>query len=181
MSKKLLVVVGSERVGGNSDTLANAFLEGAREAGHECEKFVARNIHGCIGCDTCLAKEHWCSCVFKDAMNDLYPKYVACDGVVIASPIYDFYLSSQAKAFLDRLYACQFSPRRKKEGWLLLSAADLDEDVFDQTIAWFRHAMVTKSGWTERGVLGVRGVQHLGDVRAKTDAESQAREMGRNA
>ena len=181
MPKKLLIVVGSERVGGNSDVLADAFIAGAREAGHECRKFVAKDLHGCIGCDTCLRPDRRSECVFHDAMNELYPFYDGCDGVVIASPIYDFFLSAQAKAFLDRLYACQFSENRRKDAWLLLSAADRDEDVFDPVIRWFRHAKIVKSGWTERGILGVRGVQHLGDIAGKTNARDEALAMGRNA
>ena len=35
MSKKVLVLSGSPRKGGNSDTLCNEFIRGAKEAGHE--------------------------------------------------------------------------------------------------------------------------------------------------
>ena len=35
MSRKILVVIGSPRMGGNTTILAQAFARGAREAGHE--------------------------------------------------------------------------------------------------------------------------------------------------
>lgn len=38
MSKKVLILSGSPRRGGNSDLLCDEFLRGAREAGHEAEK-----------------------------------------------------------------------------------------------------------------------------------------------
>ena len=40
MSKKVLVISTSPRKGGNSDTLADAFAQGAREAGHTVEKIT---------------------------------------------------------------------------------------------------------------------------------------------
>ena len=41
MSCKVLVVTGSPRVGGNSDTLAEAFIEGAKSAGCEVRRIDA--------------------------------------------------------------------------------------------------------------------------------------------
>ena len=38
MSKKILILSGSPRKGGNSDLLCDAFLRGAKEAGTEVEK-----------------------------------------------------------------------------------------------------------------------------------------------
>ncbi len=38
MNKKVLILAGSPRKGGNSDILCDAFLQGAEEAGHNVEK-----------------------------------------------------------------------------------------------------------------------------------------------
>lgn len=38
MSKKILVLSGSHRKGGNSDTLCDEFIKGAQESGHQVEK-----------------------------------------------------------------------------------------------------------------------------------------------
>jgi len=182
MAKKILVIVGSERPTGNSARLAEAFIEGAQQAGHEITRIDIGSIHGCIGCDRCLAPEHRFSCIWNDVMAQVYERYEEWDGVCVASPIYDFMISAQAKAFFDRLYACQFAKNRRKDAWLLLSAADLDEDVFDPTICWFRHAKVRMSGWTERGILKGYGIQHLGDADKKhPEYLDEARKMGREA
>ena len=38
MSKRILVLSTSPRIGGNSETLADVFIKGAEEAGHETKK-----------------------------------------------------------------------------------------------------------------------------------------------
>ena len=55
MSKKVLIISTSPRKGGNSDTLAEEFARGAREAGHEVEKIGLwdKTIGFCRGCLAC--------------------------------------------------------------------------------------------------------------------------------
>ena len=55
MSKKILVISTSMRANSNSDMLAEAFVGGAREAGHEVEKVSLKNksIGFCKGCLAC--------------------------------------------------------------------------------------------------------------------------------
>lgn len=55
MSKKVLILSGSPRKGGNSDLLCDEFAKGATEAGHNVEKIHAseKNIHPCIACYHC--------------------------------------------------------------------------------------------------------------------------------
>ena len=43
MSKKVLIISASPRKGGNSDTLCDEFLRGAKEAGHDAEKIFLRD------------------------------------------------------------------------------------------------------------------------------------------
>ena len=52
MSKKVLILSGSPRRGGNSDLLCDEFLRGARESGHEVEKIFLRDkqIDPCNAC-----------------------------------------------------------------------------------------------------------------------------------
>ena len=40
MSKKVLIISSSPRKGGNSDTLCDKFMEGAKSAGNEVEKIM---------------------------------------------------------------------------------------------------------------------------------------------
>ena len=62
MSKKVLILSGSPRKGGNSDLLCDEFLRGAREAGHETEKLrvAEKKIAPCSGCYYCTAHDGAC-------------------------------------------------------------------------------------------------------------------------
>lgn len=181
MSKNILIVIGSERPTGNSARLADAFIEGAREAGHDITRLVCSDIHGCIGCDRCLKPEHRFTCIYDDKMCEVYENFERYDGICLATPIYSFMVSAQLKCFIDRLYACQFAKNRHKDSWLIMAAADLDEDVFDPAINWYRHSQIRMARWTERGILRGYGIQHLHDLDNKPELLEAAREMGRGA
>ena len=62
---KILVLTGSPRKNGNSATLADSFIKGAKEAGHTVERFDAafKKVHPCIACNSCGMDG---PCVFKD-------------------------------------------------------------------------------------------------------------------
>jgi len=69
----------------------------------------ARDEHqACDGCDACHATDH-SDCVIGDDMDILYPKLRDADAIVVASPIYWFTMSAQAKLCIDRWYALETS------------------------------------------------------------------------
>jgi len=88
MSKKVVVLSGSPRKGGNSDTLCDRFVEGARVAGHEVEKIFIRDkkINYCTGCGTCFQGDK--PCPQKDDMAGILDKMIAADAIVMATPVY---------------------------------------------------------------------------------------------
>ena len=65
---KILVLTGSPRKNGNSNTLAEHFIKGAKEAGHTVVRFDAatKNVHPCIACNRCGMDG---DCVFQDDFN----------------------------------------------------------------------------------------------------------------
>ena len=70
MSKKVLILSGSPRKGGNSDILCDEFLRGAQNAGHKAEKIrvAEKKVAPCSGCYYCST--HGGACVHKDDMAD---------------------------------------------------------------------------------------------------------------
>ena len=130
--KKVLVVMASPRPRGNSTILAGEAARGAEEAGAEVKAFrlAKMNIGPCLGCDGCR-KKGASGCVRKDDMGTLHKELRAADAVLIASPVYWFTMSGQAKLFMDRLYAFgaeDYRPLKGKEVGIILTYGD--DDVF---------------------------------------------------
>ena len=63
---KVLVITGSAHKNGTSAYLAERFIQGAEEAGHEVYRFDAafKDIHPCIACEKCHTDASVCT--FKD-------------------------------------------------------------------------------------------------------------------
>jgi multimeric flavodoxin WrbA len=78
---------------------------GIAEAGGRVETIdlAGLDIKPCRACESCHRGGG--GCVQKDGMQTIYPKLIAADILVLASPIYWFNLSAQIKIFLDRCFA----------------------------------------------------------------------------
>ena len=100
--KKILILSGSSRRGGNSDLLCDEFARGARESGHEVEKIrvAAKTIAPCSACYFC--REHHGQCVHQDDLSDVLQKMIDADVLVLASPVYFYAIDAQLKAVIDR-------------------------------------------------------------------------------
>ena len=110
---KVLMINGSPRVGGNTSIALQEMEKIFAQEGIEVETVQVGNqaIRGCIACGTC-AKQG--KCVFDDAVNAVAPKFEACDGLVIASPVYYASANGTLISFLDRLfYSTHFSKTMK--------------------------------------------------------------------
>lgn len=106
--KQILILKSSPRKGSNSSLLADQVAAGARDAGAAVESFDLHplTIHPCDACDVCHGRKD-AGCIIDDDMQMLYPWLRAADAIVIASPIYWFSLSAQAKLCIDRWYALE--------------------------------------------------------------------------
>ena len=100
---RILGIIGSPRIGGNTETLVDEVLAGAKEAGASIEKILLNNlnINPCQACNSCRKTGN---CMHKDDMVDLLDKMVESDGWVLGTPIYWWGPTAQFKAFLDRWY-----------------------------------------------------------------------------
>jgi len=128
MSKVVLILKSSPRENGNSNTLAGQLEKGARAAGAEVESLMLHHmdIRPCDACDVC---QETGVCIVKDDMQKIYPMLEKADAIAIASPIYWFTISAQAKLCIDRWYALETpegSRLRGKQFGILLTYGDSD-------------------------------------------------------
>ena len=101
---KVLGICGSPRREGNTELLLREFLRACRDAGSEVEEVFLRDlkITPCLEIYACRKDGR---CPIHDDMESLYPKLVEADVVALASPIFFYSVSAQAKALIDRCQA----------------------------------------------------------------------------
>ncbi len=139
--KKVLIISSSPRAGSNSEALAKAFADGAREAGHETELISLRGktVSFCRGCFVCQEKQR---CVIRDDADEICRKALTADVLVFATPIYYYEMSGQLKTLLDRLNPLFPSDYAFREVYVLTAAAE-DEEYVPQ------RAVSGVEGWVE--------------------------------
>ena len=166
--KKILVLAGSPRRGGNSDTLAEAFAEQAKKNGNQVDiVYITKHpVNGCLACDGCRNGKF--PCVQKDGMQEIYPLLEKADAVVFATPLYYFGFPAQIKAVIDRLYA--YSKPDKKallhiaECAMIVCGESKDEDDYEGIIENYE-LTVDYLGWEDCGVLAATGLRNKEDAR----------------
>ena len=165
MAKKVLILSGSPRKGGNSDLLCREFARGAQESGCDVEilRVAAKKIAPCSACYYC--RTHSGECVHKDDMADVLQKMIDADVLVL-------------KAVIDRTVA-RWLEVKNKDFYYIITMADEDESSADTTLACLRGYADCVQGAQEKGVIIGNGVYEPGKV-TDTPAMQQAYQMGKN-
>lgn len=188
--KNILVIIGGGRANGNTIQLADAFIKGARDAGHCVEKIslTKTQVKGCIGCNACRYGK---PCVQKDGFNDLVPRIKEADLIVFASPLYFWTVSAQIKAFIERFYCIaeedpnpplgRYEKYPVKDCALLITSADNLFWTFEQVVSYYKFTFINYIGFKDKGMLLAGG---CGDTNGKpqidkTDYLSEAYNFGK--
>ena len=168
MSKKILILSGSPRKGGNSDILCDEFLRGAQGAGHKVKKVrvAEKKVAPCSGCYYCST--HGGACVHKDDMADILQKMIDADVIVLASPVYFYSISAQLKAVIDRTVA-RWQEVKDKEFYYITTMADEEKTSADTTLACFRGYADCVAGAVEKGTLVASGVYAVSMSRVRCE------------
>jgi multimeric flavodoxin WrbA len=103
MDKNWIAVVGSPRKGKNTDLLVDYVIEGLSGKNIKTDKFFldSSNISTCTGCRRCIKTG---KCVIKDDITEIISKMEEADGYILASPSYNYNMTAQMKAFIDRTF-----------------------------------------------------------------------------
>jgi len=176
--KKVLILSGSPRKGGNSDLLCDEFMRGAKEAGHDVEKIwvATKKIDYCHACYYC--QKSGGECTIKDDMADVLQKMINADVIVLASPVYFYSIDAQLKALIDRTVA-RWTEVKNKEFYYIVTCADEERESQERTIECFRGYADCVEGAVEKGIVYGTGVYQKGEI-VGTPMMEEAYQMGLN-
>lgn len=178
MRKKVLVISTSLRPKSNSEALADEFVRGAADAGHEVEKISLRgkDIRFCKGCMACQQLR---ACSIHDDMNPIIQKMHDAEVIAFATPIYYYEMSGQMKTLIDRANALYGSDYRFREVYMLTAAAEDEPEVPERAL----HGL---GGWIAcyplsrlAGSVFAGGVNGMGEI-AGHKALCEAYDMGKS-
>ena len=175
-SMNILVLTGSPREHGNSGTLADNFIRGAKESGHAVTRFDAalRNVLPCIACNSCGMNG---PCVFKDDFEIVREHIIPADLVAFVTPMYYFGISAQLKAVIDRFYAINGSIHTPKQAVLIMTYAN-NSRRNESPILTHYEVLLDYLGWTDAGRIIAPGVWTAGSVE-HTSFPEHAYRLGR--
>jgi multimeric flavodoxin WrbA len=183
MSKvgRILGVVGSPRVNGNTHILVESILEAAKAEGARTEMLFLKdlNIQECIGCHACWRGKE---CTQQDDMNGVYPKIIASDVIVFGTPVYWYGPTALMKGFIDRFVYFNCAENREHiRGKLAVVASPFEEESVEAAsllVAFFEKCFE----YLEMELVGkilAPGVTLKGEVRERGDYLREARGLGK--
>lgn len=178
MSKNVLIISGSPRKDGNSETLCKQFAKGAGEAGHTVEFFRLAELHidYCSACYACKKIGH---CIKEDDMGLVLEKMRRADVIVLSTPVYFYSMSAQMKTMIDRTLGGAQTPGLENKDFYLIATAAAGKSAMERTIDGLRGYLECLPGARERGVIYGAGAWQLGDIQ-DNPAMTEACELGRS-
>ena len=178
---KVLLLNGSPKVDGCTKRALREVEKVLLEEGIETEIVDVGNkdVRGCIACASCVKNQ---KCVFDDLVNEVAPKFVEADGLIVGTPVYYAHSNGGIISFLDRLFFST-SALRKKAGGIKVGATVVSSrragstSAFDEINKYFgisNMPIVSSSYWNE-----VHG-SNKEDVEKDLEGLQTMRNLGRN-
>ncbi len=184
---KVITFLGSPRVDGNTELLLIEAIRAMKEQGHEVKTFKLNylRIKPCQDCGGCDKNG---ICIINDDMTEIYREIREADRFILASPIFFFGMSAQAKAMIDRCQAfwCEKYLLKKTipEGvngrkGLLMLVGGMKKDIGIQCGDASAKAFFRTISVPTHEVLGFLGVDAKGAITDHPTALKDAYEAGK--
>ncbi|MBI2859890.1 MAG: flavodoxin family protein [Chloroflexi bacterium] len=181
---KVLGIMGSPRLKSNTDLLLEEALKGAKESGAEIEKIVVDklDISPCREYYGCLKDGN---CVIRDDMDDIYPRLLDADVVIVASPLFFYGVSAQLKALIDRCQALWARwhvlkwprPDGGRKGAFIAVGATKGGKLFEGSVLTMKYFFQT-IGVSYADELLVRGVDLRAEIKQHPQTLAEAFQLG---
>ena len=185
---KIIAIYGSPRRKGNTATLLQRAVEGARDGGADVEEIVLRDlkmspcleIYGCKNAGECRLKDD-----FQNARDQI----LASQGLMLASPVFFYTVSAHTKILMDRFQslwvkkywvdkAHKGQPTTPRKGLFIAVGATKGKKLFDGILLTLKYFfdVIDMKLWK---ALLYRGLDFEGDVLKFPAYLDEAYEAGR--
>ena len=101
MAVRIIALLGSPLLEGNTAKLLDRAIQGARDAGADVEKIEVTTLNFKACREIFYCREHE-TCAMKDDMTAIYEKFREIDGVIMGTPIMTMGIPGVLKSFMDR-------------------------------------------------------------------------------
>lgn len=183
---RVIAFNGSPRVEGNTELLLKATIDPIKEAGHDIRVFKL-NVMKIKPCQDCGGCEKTGQCIIKDDMEEIYTAIREADRIILASPIFFFGLSAQAKAMIDRCQAfwCEkyllkrpIPPGPFGRKGLLLLVGGMKNDIGIECAGATAKAFFRTVSVPEHEVLSFKGIDEKGAILGHPTALKEGKKAG---
>ena len=184
---KIIALCGSPRKNGNTETLLKEAVRGIEEAGHVVHTFYlnAMKIKPCQDCGGCNDTG---KCILRDDMDQITDAIRDADRIILASPIFFFSLSAQAKLMIDRCQSfwCEkyllhksIDPGKSGRKGLLIMVGGMKKDIGIHCGEACAKAFFRTVSVPEHETIYYLGIDAKGDILNHPTAMQDAFESGR--
>ncbi len=142
----ILGVCTSPRRKKNTETLVHEVLRGSESKGAKTELFTVsqKKMNPCKGCLSC---EKGLACPQNDDITELLAAMQKADGIIMASPVYFYDVTSQCKMILDRSYAVHPLNQNKVGGIVTVAGSLGCQQVIHTLNMFFSVHGITSAGF----------------------------------
>lgn len=184
----IIAIYGSPRRKGNTALLLKKAVEGAIEAGAEVDEIVLRDLKmsPCLEIYGCKKNGR---CVIQDDFQGVYDRLLACQGLMLASPIFFYTVSAHTKTLMERFqslwvkkYWIDKAPFGKREftrkGLFISVGATKGKRLFEGTLLTVRYFFEVLDMELWRSLL-YRSLDFEGDVLKYPEHLEEAYKVGK--
>jgi len=172
---KLVALLGSPRIKGNSEILLDRAIESAEDKGVDTTK-IALNTLKIRPCQECGGCNETGTCVISDDMAFIYESIDKADIVLVASPIFFANVAAQTKIMIDRMqcrWAKKFLLKQKTKGaekkGAFICCGALNKDTYFKCASAVLSVFFLVQDIEYREKIFVPSVEEKGDVLKKEE------------
>jgi len=177
---RVLGIVGSPRVGGNTDRMVDEVLQGAADAGAVHKKIYLSKltIAPCRACEGCKTKGR---CIVDDDMQAVLDDLKEHDVWVLGTPVYFWGPTGWFKAMLDRFYgAGDYVDFSKKAAIVVVPMEDTNVATARHTVGMIADSLAYLKTELLTSIVAP-GVLNKGEIDSHQEILAEARQAGETA